>query len=55
MKLRLILCVTILLIVSSIVKAQTFEVPQNYVLKDKSDYPKYSDEVLKAIDWVQQT
>lgn len=35
--------------------AQEFEVPKNYVLKQKEDYPKYESEVLKGIDWLLQT
>ena len=37
------------------IAAQEFEVPKNYVLKNKADYPKYETDVLKAIDWLLQT
>jgi hypothetical protein len=35
--------------------AQEFEVPKNYVLKEKEDFSKYESEVLKGIDWLIQT
>jgi len=35
--------------------AQEFEVPRNYVLKQKEDFSKYEGEVLKGIDWLTQT
>lgn len=35
--------------------AQEFEVPQNYVLKQKEDFSIYESEVLKGIDWLIQT
>ncbi|MDD4970624.1 MAG: hypothetical protein PHT07_14455 [Paludibacter sp.] len=34
--------------------AQEFEVPKNYVLKQKEDFSKYESEVLKGIDWLLQ-
>ncbi|PWK79790.1 hypothetical protein LX99_00250 [Mucilaginibacter oryzae] len=37
------------------VKAQTFHVPENYVLKEKADYAKYEEDVIKGIDWLQDT
>ena len=37
------------------VLAQNYQVPQNYVLKQKDDYPKYEQDVLKTIDWLEQT
>ncbi|AYL94063.1 hypothetical protein [Mucilaginibacter celer] len=36
-------------------KAQTFHVPENYVLKEKGDYAKYEEDVIKGIDWLQDT
>lgn len=36
-------------------KAQTFHVPENYILKEKGDYAKYEDDVIKGIDWLQDT
>jgi len=36
-------------------KAQTFHVPENYTLKEKADYSKYEDDVIKGIDWLQDT
>ena len=35
--------------------AQEFEVPKNYILKQKEDFSKYENEVLKGIDWLIQT
>jgi hypothetical protein len=35
--------------------SQTYEVPQNYSLKTKEDYAKYETDVIKTIDWLQQT
>jgi hypothetical protein len=35
--------------------AQEFEVPKNYVLKQKEDFSKYEGDVLKGIDWLLQT
>ncbi|MEO3403738.1 hypothetical protein AAFN85_07530 [Mucilaginibacter sp. CAU 1740] len=36
-------------------KAQTFHVPENYVLKEKGDYAKYEEDVIKGVDWLQDT
>jgi hypothetical protein len=35
--------------------AQSYEVPQNYVLKTKEDYVKYEPVIIKTADWLQQT
>lgn len=35
--------------------AQTYEVPENYVLKAKDDYGKYEQDVIKTADWLLQT
>jgi hypothetical protein len=35
--------------------AQTYEVPQNYILKAKEDYANYEADVINTIDWLQQT
>jgi len=35
--------------------AQEFEVPKNYILKQKEDFSKYESDVLKGIDWLLQT
>ncbi len=37
------------------VHGQDYQVPKNYVLKQKDDYPKYEQDVLKTIDWLEQT
>jgi len=36
-------------------KAQAFHVPENYTLKEKADYAKYEEDVIKGIDWLQDT
>jgi len=36
-------------------KAQSYEVPKDYVLVAKTDYPKYEHDVIKTIDWLQAT
>lgn len=36
-------------------KAQTFHVPEDYTLKEKTDYAKYEEDVIKGIDWLQDT
>jgi hypothetical protein len=43
------------LAISFTASAQTYEVPKDYVLKVKEDYPKYNDDVVKTVDWLQQT
>lgn len=35
--------------------AQDYQVPQNYTLKEKGDYAKYEQDVIKTVDWLQQT
>lgn len=35
--------------------AQEFEIPAGYSFKQKGDYEKYQSEVLKAIQWLQDT
>jgi hypothetical protein len=35
--------------------AQTYEVPKNYILKTKEDYPKYNQDIINTVDWLQQT
>ena len=36
-------------------KAQSYPVPENYTLKAKEDYAKYEPDIIKTIDWLQQT
>ena len=55
MKLRFALFVTLMVCLACDVSAQTFEVPQNYAFRQKSDYAQYNADVLKAIDWMVQT
>jgi len=52
---RLLLLIALFLSVCLCTYAQDFEVPQNYILKEKGDYAKYQADVLKAIDWLQKT
>jgi len=52
-KICLIVVVTFLCISAAF--AQTYEVPKDYILKAKEDYPKYESDVLKAIDFLEQT
>ncbi len=33
--------------------AQNAPVPENYVLKAKTDYAKYQDDIIKTVDWLQ--
>ncbi|MDW3652778.1 MAG: hypothetical protein R8P61_37210 [Bacteroidia bacterium] len=35
--------------------AQTFELPKKYKLESKSDYGKYEQEVINAVDWLINT
>ena len=49
---------TLLLLLCSAIKvsAQTiYQVPSNYVLKAKTDYPQYEQDVVKTADWLLQT
>ncbi|MFC0515060.1 hypothetical protein ACFFGT_12655 [Mucilaginibacter angelicae] len=47
--------ITIIVAFCFTAKAQTFHVPENYTLKEKEDYGKYEDDVIKAVDWLQDT
>ncbi|HTE02312.1 MAG TPA: hypothetical protein VK668_23645 [Mucilaginibacter sp.] len=50
------LAIILLLIITGFkASAQSYEVPKNYVLKAKEDYPKYEDDIIKTVDWLQQT
>ena len=43
------------LAIVKIANAQTYEVPKDYTLKTKDDYPKYDADVIATVDWLQQT
>lgn len=47
--------VILLLLYGVQASAQDFPVPDNYVLKTADDYAKYEPDVIKTIDWLQQT
>ena len=55
MKKSIIIIALALIASCSSLFAQTYEVPKNYVLNAKEDYPKYENDVLKTIDWLEQT
>jgi len=44
-----------LLFITAGAKAQTYEVPKNVAFHSKDDYFKYEPDLLKTIDWLQQT
>ena len=53
---KIYLSAILLLLVSYFkASAQTYEVPKDYTLKAKEDYAKYEDDIIKTIDWLQQT
>lgn len=43
------------LLVSTLIYAQEFEVPENYVLKKAEDYAKYESDIIKCVDWLMAT
>lgn len=45
----------LLAIITFSAAGQTFEVPKDWKMKKKSDYAKYEQDVLKAIDWLEHT
>lgn len=56
MKIHKILLSLLLIIASStVVKSQTFEVPDNYELKTKEDYSAYEKDILNCINWLEST
>jgi hypothetical protein len=55
MKKIFFLVITCFLAVTSLAIAQTYEVPKGYVLKTKEDYPKYEQDIINTVDWLQQT
>src|ERR1700742_2224309 len=55
MKLPVIIFVMFLAFLSLDSKAQSYPVPENYTLKVKEDYAKYESDIIKTIDWLQQT
>src|ERR1700712_5366328 len=55
MKAQLVLLLVLFLGFAPIAKAQDFEVPHNYTLVTNSDYEKYQPQLIKAIDWFENT
>jgi len=55
MKKTFFITITFLLAINSLVFAQTYEAPKNYSLKAKEDYAPYEQDVIRAIDWLEQT
>ncbi len=50
------LIITLFVINSAKLFAQSsFPVPENYSLKDKADYAKYEADIIKTVDWLQET
>jgi hypothetical protein len=54
-KLTKTLALTAFLLCGLNANAQNFELPENYQLKNESDYAKYEPTVLEAIDWLMNT
>ncbi len=52
---KTILALVALLIVSSGIYAQDFEVPKNVKMKKAKDYEKYEQDVIKAVNWLEAT
>ncbi|HEY6503394.1 MAG TPA: hypothetical protein VIZ28_05410 [Chitinophagaceae bacterium] len=51
---NLILCSAFFLVTGNIY-SQTFEVPQNYELKQAADYTKYEKDIIEAAKWLKET
>ena len=50
------LIVSISLILSNHISfSQEFEVPKNYRLKTKEDYPRYNKDIVKCVNWLENT
>ncbi len=47
--------ILVLLLSVQIANAQEFEVPKNYILTKKEDYKKYEQDILKCIEWLENT
>jgi len=52
---KTILTLVTLLILSSGIYAQDFEVPKNVKMKKAKDYEKYEADVIKAVNWIEST
>lgn len=52
---KLLILITVITTLGLDSSAQTYQVPTNYVLKEKGDYAKYEQEVISTIDWLQDT
>lgn len=44
-----------LFVIPILVLSQDFQVPENYVLKEKEDYAKYEKDIVAAAKWLQAT
>ncbi|WP_299778891.1 hypothetical protein [uncultured Formosa sp.] len=49
------IAITIFVLTTQMLIAQDFEIPQNIKLEQESDYIKYEKDVLKAINWLENT
>ena len=52
---KILIIITVIMAFGLAVSAQTYQVPTNYVLKEKGDYAKYEQEVISTIDWLEDT
>ncbi len=41
--------------ITQLAAAQSFQVPQNYLLVNKTDYAKYEKDVIACVDWLETT
>lgn len=55
MKKSFLALVVCLLAISFTASAQTSPVPEHYAFSAKEDYAKYNDDIIKTIDWLQQS
>lgn len=49
------LILTFLTLFCALSKAQTYVVPVHYVLKSQDDFTRYEADIIKTVDWLQQT
>jgi uncharacterized protein YxeA len=52
---KILIIITVIIAFGFTASAQTYQVPTNYVLKEKGDYGKYEQDVISTIDWLQDT
>lgn len=55
MKTQILFLTGLILFISEKHYSQTFEVPQNYVLKVAADYTKYEKDIIEAANWLKAT